>query len=110
MFLFLSACSSSQMKARKAERDKLSQTSRFYCEFINGEVYKDIDVALNLEMAKKCDADKPFSISDYRLVEDTGVMYCCALARTSAAVSTPAPEPKKAEKAEKSEKAETTTP
>ena len=99
LFLFLAGCSSSQMKARKAERDKLSQSSRFYCEFINGEVFKDIDVAVNLEIAKKCDADKNFSITDYRLGEDQGLMYCCLLSKP-AVVPAAASESKSAAPAE----------
>jgi hypothetical protein len=78
--VFLSACSSSKLKERKEQRDRVAQTSKMYCEFINGDIFPDIDVAVNLEMAKRCDADKPYSISQYNTRSDsTGIMYCCTV-------------------------------
>ncbi len=77
-FIFLSGCASSAMKQRKDQRDKVAQTSKLYCEFINGEVFPDIDVALNLEMAKRCDSEKNFTITQYKTPsENMGIMYCC---------------------------------
>jgi hypothetical protein len=79
-FVF-AGCASSQMKARKEQREQVSKNAKLYCEFINGEVYPDIDVALNLEMAKRCDSEKPYSISQYRTPsENQGIMYCCSTA------------------------------
>ncbi len=76
----MSGCASSKMKERKETREKVSQSSRLYCEFINGEIYPDVDVALNIEMAKHCDADRPFTISQYRTPsENQGVLYCCSI-------------------------------
>ncbi|PIS10688.1 MAG: hypothetical protein COT73_07950 [Bdellovibrio sp. CG10_big_fil_rev_8_21_14_0_10_47_8] len=81
--LILAGCASSSMKQRKEQRDKLVQAGgKMYCEFINGDVYSDIDVALNIEMAKRCDVDKPFSISQYKTPsENQGIMYCCSTSK-----------------------------
>ena len=79
--VFLSGCSSSKIKDRKEQRDRLTQSAKLYCEFINGEIYPDIDVAVNLEMAKRCDMDKPFSMTQYNTRSDSsGIMYCCSVA------------------------------
>ena len=109
LFVALSAasifagCASSQMKARAQQRDKLAQTSGAYCEFVNGEVYHDIDVQMNIEMAKRCDMDKSFSITSYRTPsENQGVIYCCAMSEKKPQASIKAEEEPKAEsKAEK---------
>ncbi|GIL18487.1 MAG: hypothetical protein BroJett040_22380 [Oligoflexia bacterium] len=77
--LFFAGCSSAQ-KQRKEQRDKIAQTSKMFCEFVNGEVYPDVEVQLNLEMAKRCDSDKSFTISTYKTPsENQGIVYCCAL-------------------------------
>jgi hypothetical protein len=77
---FLFGCSSSKLKERKEQREKVAQSSKVYCEFINGDNFPDIDVAVNLEMAKRCDMDKPFSMTQYNTRSDsTGVMYCCSV-------------------------------
>lgn len=69
---------SSAMKARQAEREKISSSAGFICEFLNGEDFADIDVQLNISMAKRCDAQKPFSISSYKNSSDIfGVLFCC---------------------------------
>ena len=52
--VFLAGCSSGQLKARKEQRDKVAQSSKFYCDFVDGSQYPDLEVHLNLEMAKKC--------------------------------------------------------
>lgn len=80
---FLTGCASSQIKARKDQREKAAQSSKLWCEFVNGEVYPDVDVAVNLEMAKRCDADKHFTITSYRTPsENQGVIYCCSVRET----------------------------
>ncbi len=77
---FLGGCASSQMKARKEQRDKASQSSKLYCDFVNGELYPDVEVMLNLEMSKRCDSEKSFSLTNYKTSnENMGIIYCCAL-------------------------------
>jgi hypothetical protein len=77
---FLSGCASSQQKARREQREKAVQSAKLYCEFINGEQYPDVDVAVNLAMAQKCDSEKPFSISSYKTPSEIpGVLYCCSV-------------------------------
>ncbi len=77
-FIFVTGCASSQMKQRKEAREKISQSSKMYCDFVNGELFPDIEVVLNLEMAKKCDGEKNFSITQYKTSnENMGIMYCC---------------------------------
>ena len=39
----LGGCASSQQRVRKEQRDKLVQTAKLYCEFLNGEQFHDID-------------------------------------------------------------------
>ncbi len=93
----LSGCASSKMKERKEQREKVAQSSRLYCEFINGEMYPDIDVALNLEMAKRCDSEKPFSLTNYKTpAENPGILYCCSMATKSAAPAAVFEKPKPA--------------
>ena len=100
--LFMAGCTSSQIRARKEQRDKVVQSAKLYCEFVNGELYPDVDVALNLEMAKRCDNEKPFSISQYKTPsENQGVIYCCSIA----SIKPPAP----TAKFEKPSKAESKT-
>jgi hypothetical protein len=89
-FAFTAGCASSQIKARKDQRDKVSQTSKMYCEFVNAEIYPDVDVQLNLEMAKRCDNEKAFSITNFKTTnENTGVIYCCALSDSAKTDSKP---------------------
>jgi len=76
----VSACASNKMKERQAQRDKAAHSSKMYCEFVNGDVYPDIDIALNIEMAKRCDSEKPFSLTQYKTPsESVGVIYCCSM-------------------------------
>lgn len=73
-------CASSQIKARKDQRDKAAQGAKLYCDFVNGELYPDVEVMLNLEMAKRCDSEKAFSITNYKTSnENMGIVFCCAL-------------------------------
>lgn len=72
-------CASQQQKVRKEQQQKIIQANKFYCEYLNGEQYYDIDVAVNVNMGQKCDPEKPFSLSQYRTPSDVqGVMYCCS--------------------------------
>jgi hypothetical protein len=81
----LFSCGSSSKKQRLVQRDHLVASKKFYCEFVNGEKYTDIDVALNIFMAEKCDGNRPFSITGYRSISDIpGVMFCCNIATTTA--------------------------
>ncbi|MDG0815546.1 hypothetical protein [Bdellovibrio svalbardensis] len=76
----LSACASGTFKARQEQREKMASSTGMYCEFVNGDTHPDIDVELNLQMARRCDANKNFSITNYKNVSDQiGVMYCCAM-------------------------------
>jgi len=89
-YLGLSACSTGQ-KQRQAERDRVAQSSGLYCEFLNGDDHNDIDVELNLQMARKCDTSKNFSVSSYKNASDIfGMVYCCS-ANKSALKPAPAP-------------------
>lgn len=75
--LVISGCSAAQ-KARRDERDKMVQSKGVFCDFVSESDFKDIDIELNLRLAKKCDATKPFQISSYKRVsENPGVLYCC---------------------------------
>jgi hypothetical protein len=96
-----SACSSSKLKERKEQRDRLSQSAKLYCEFVNGDIYPDIDVAVNLEMAKRCDMEKPFSMTQYNTrSESTGIMYCCSIAPGKMSSAMPAGKKTDSKKAE----------
>lgn len=96
----LVGCGSSAVKQRKEQRDKLTQSSKLFCEFVNGDVYaNDVDVALNIEMSKRCDSDKPFSISQYKTPsENQGVLYCCSLSAKASMKKEPAASVKKEDK------------
>lgn len=77
-FVFVS-CSSNQ-KQRQEQRDKVSASSGMYCEFISGDVHNDIDIELNIQMGKRCDASRPFSLTNYKnSSENFGVIYCCSM-------------------------------
>lgn len=78
--LYLTGCASGAFKARQEQRDKLVGSSGLFCEFVNGEQHPDIDVELNMQMAKRCDATKLFSITNYKTSSEmNGVMYCCQI-------------------------------
>lgn len=110
-FALLAGCASSQIKARKDQREKASQVSGMYCDFVNGELYPDVEVQLNLEMAKRCDDDKSYSVTSYKTSnENMGLVYCCSLnkehkksdapvtaAKSAAAAPAPAADAKKAD-------------
>ena len=105
----LSGCASAY-KARQEAREKAAASTGLFCEFVNGEQHTDVDVELNLQMAKRCDATKPFSITNYRNSSEMfGVVYCCQTAegrrapRRSEVKAKPAPKPAPAAPAETSE-------
>ncbi len=84
--LFLSGCASGR-KQKFEQREKLAASSGLYCDFVNGEKNKEVELELNVLMAKKCDADRPFSITNYKTpAEVTGVLYCCAIRKEVKAV------------------------
>lgn len=79
-FLFLTGCASGAYKARQEQREKVSSSSGLYCEWVNGDKHSDIEVELNLQMGKRCDSNKPFSLTPYKNSSDqNGIMYCCAM-------------------------------
>ena len=74
--LFVTGCSSGNKKSEA--RDKVTSQSGLYCDFVNGEKNRQIELELNILMAKKCDVDKPYTISDYRSpAEVSGMIFCC---------------------------------
>ncbi len=75
----LSGCGSSAIKEKRKERERLAKTSPMYCEFVNAEINPDIELEMNLQMAKKCDSDKPFSMTQFKTPsENQGIMFCCS--------------------------------
>ena len=77
--VFLLGCGSAQ-KQRLELREKLAASSGMYCEFISGDIHSDIDVELNMQMAKRCEPTKPLSITNYKnSSENYGVIYCCSI-------------------------------
>ena len=79
---FVSGCASAKFKERQMQRDKLAATSGMFCEFVSGEDHPDVDVEMNMKMAQKCDASKPFSITSYKnSSENFGLVYCCSVAK-----------------------------
>ena len=78
--LFLTGCASSAYKARMEQREKVANSAGLYCEWINGDKHSDIDVELNLQMGKRCDSSKPFTLTPYKNPSDqNGIVYCCAM-------------------------------
>ncbi len=76
---FLSGCASGR-KQKLEQREKLAASSGLYCDFVNGDKNKEVELELNMLMSKKCDSDRPFSITNYKTpAEVTGVLYCCAI-------------------------------
>lgn len=80
--LFL-GCGSAQKK-RLDLRDKLAASSGMYCEFVSGDIHDDIDVELNLQMARKCDGNKPLTMTNYKNAsENIGIIYCCSMKKAT---------------------------
>lgn len=97
-------CGGGAVRARREQRDKLVQTSKLYCEFVNGENNPtDVDVALNLAMAQRCDHEQPHSLTTYKTPSEVqGIIYCCGLPDANKAVAAapkaaPTPAPAKTE-------------
>lgn len=79
--LILSGCASGTFKARQEQRDKLAASTGMYCEFISGDLFPDLDVELSMQMAKRCDANKSFTVTNYKnSSSQNGVIYCCSQA------------------------------
>ncbi|AFY02804.1 hypothetical protein [Bdellovibrio bacteriovorus] len=92
--LILSGCASGSFKARQEQREKMAASTGMFCEFLSGDVYHDLDVELSMKMANRCDANRNFSITNYKNTSDqNGVIYCCA---TSGRGERKAAAPKKA--------------
>jgi hypothetical protein len=90
-FLFLTGCASSTYRARQEQREKMASSAGLYCEWVNGDKHSDIDVELNMQMAKRCDSAKPFTLTPYKNTSDqNGIMYCCAMAGAGGAPATAA--------------------
>jgi hypothetical protein len=72
-------CGSSAIKQRKEVRDRAVQSAKMYCEFVNGDVYpNDVDVALNISVAKHCESGSAVSMTQYKTPsESNGIMFCC---------------------------------
>lgn len=69
---------STAYKQRQEEKNKVASSTGHYCEFVNGDARNDIDVELTLQMSKKCDLAKPYSITNYKNASDIfGVIFCC---------------------------------
>ena len=76
--MFLVVGCSTTYKQRQEERNKVAQASGLYCEFVNGDANLDADVELNLQMSKKCDLSKQFTVTNYKNASDIfGLVYCC---------------------------------
>lgn len=91
--LFLSGCASGR-KQKLEQREKLAASSGLYCDFVNGDKNKEVELELNVLMSKKCDADRPFSITNYKTpAEVTGVLYCCGIKKSEAVAKAPEAKP-----------------
>ncbi len=91
--LFIAGCASSTFKARQEQREQLALSTGMFCEFISGDLFPDLDVELSMRMAKRCDSDKNYTITNHRNESgQNGVIYCCTMAnaRTKPRVSRPA--------------------
>jgi hypothetical protein len=76
----LSACASGTFKARQEQRDKLAANTGMYCNFVSGEVFPDVEVELSMEMAKRCDSSRAFSITNFKTASnENGIVYCCSM-------------------------------
>ncbi|MNJ99782.1 hypothetical protein D3C87_175630 [compost metagenome] len=79
--IFLAGCASGTFKARQEQREKLASSTGMFCEFISSDIFPDVDVELSMRMAKRCDADKNFSITNHKNESgQNGIVYCCAMA------------------------------
>lgn len=86
--LLLSGCASGTFKARQEQREKLAASSGMFCEFVSGDLFPDLDVELSMQMARRCDSNKQFSITNYKNSSDQlGVIYCCSTSSRRAAAA-----------------------
>ncbi len=93
--VFIIGCGSAQKK-RLELREKLAASSGMYCEFISGDVHSDVDVELNMQMARRCEPTKPLSITNYKnSSENYGVIYCCSVKKEEAKKEEPKKEDSK---------------
>lgn len=91
--LMLSGCASGTFKARQEQREKMADSSGMFCEFVSGDLFPDLDVELSMQMARRCDSSKNFSISNYKNSSgQSGVIYCCStVSKAEKKVSAPVP-------------------
>lgn len=95
--MLLISCASSY-KVRQEQRDKLATTTGMFCEFVSGDEFTDVDVEVSMRMGKRCEANRPFSLTNYKNASDnSGLVYCCTskgfvgIAPVSTSPTTPAP-------------------
>lgn len=101
----LTGCASN--KKKYDQRDKVASSSGLFCDFVNGDKTKEVEVELNLSMAKKCDPEKPYSVTGYKNASEVhGLVYCCNMkqmgqtkAQSTAKKEAPAPQPSKTDEA-----------
>lgn len=87
--LLMTGCGSVQK--RQEERNKVAQSSGLYCEFVNGDANNDVDVEVNIQMSKKCDISKQFSLTNYKNASDIfGIVYCCHYQKSGTGAKAPA--------------------
>lgn len=85
-------------------RERAANATGLFCDFVNGDKHKEVELELNVSMARKCDPEKPYSITGYRNASEVhGLMYCCSM-RKVADKNDKAEKTEKAEKADKSDK------
>ena len=78
MVVFFVAGCSSYYKKRQQQRDRVAESSGLFCEFVSGDEFTDVDVEINLRMAKRCDLEKPWQFNSYKNASDnSGIVYCC---------------------------------
>lgn len=84
MGLVLTGCAGG-FKERQQARDRVAQSSGLFCEFVSGNEFPDVDVEVNLRMAKRCDSEKHFSITQYQNSSNQyGLVYCCGADKSKA--------------------------
>jgi len=82
----VTGCASGTFKARQEQREKMAASSGMFCDFVSAALSPDVDVELSMQMARRCDSTKNFSITNYRSASDEqGVLYCCATSSRSVA-------------------------
>lgn len=95
VLVILSACSSNTLKVRQEQREKLAVSTGMYCDFVSGDMFPDIEVELSLQMARRCDAGKNFTMTQFRNSSNhNGVLYCCHSVRMEKK-NLPAPTPRR---------------